>query len=93
MFYDAEDGTRVPMFMTSKRIELDGHNPTMLYAYGGFDISQTPHSPIRHPRVAGEASTRRQLSRRRQYGEAWHLAGTNEKKQNVFDDFIAAADS
>jgi prolyl oligopeptidase len=95
VFFRSKDGTRVPLFVTHRKdMVKNGRNPTMLYAYGGFSISLTPYFQpdviawieqggvyaVAHIRGGGE------------YGEAWHEAGMFEKKQNVFDDFIAAAE-
>ena len=95
VFYNSKDGTRVPMFLTYKKgLKLDGQNPTLLYAYGGFDISLTPHFSV--PNVVwlemGGIYAQPNLRGGGEYGEEWHLAGTHAKKQNVFDDFIAAAE-
>jgi prolyl oligopeptidase len=95
VFYNSKDGTRVPMFLTYKKgLKLDGQNPTMLYAYGGFDISLTPSFSV--PDVVwlemGGIYAQPNLRGGGEYGEDWHLAGTHLKKQNVFDDFIAAAE-
>ena len=95
VFYNSKDGTRVPMFLTYKKgLKLDGQNPTLLYAYGGFDISLTPGFSI--PTVVwlemGGIYAQPNLRGGGEYGEDWHLAGTKAKKQNVFDDFIAAAE-
>jgi len=95
VFYDSKDGTRIPMFLTYKKgLKLDGQNPTLLYAYGGFDISLTPGFSI--PTVVwlemGGIYAQPNLRGGGEYGEDWHLAGTKAKKQNVFDDFIAAAE-
>jgi len=95
VFYNSKDGTRVPMFLTYKKgLKRDGQNPTLLYAYGGFDISLTPGFSI--PAVVwlemGGIYAQPNLRGGGEYGEEWHLAGTKAKKQNVFDDFIAAAE-
>lgn len=95
VFYASKDGTRIPMIITHKKgLELDGNNPTILYGYGGFSISLTPSFSIANavwienggiyavPNLRGGG----------EYGEKWHLAGTQLHKQNVFDDFIAAAE-
>ena len=95
IFYTSKDGTRVPMFIVYKNdIILDGNNPTLLYGYGGFGINLTPSFNISRmvflenggifavPNIRGGG----------EYGEEWHKAGMLEKKQNVFDDFIAAAE-
>ncbi|MEH1943587.1 MAG: prolyl oligopeptidase family serine peptidase [Nostoc sp.] len=95
IFYHSQDGTRVPMFITHKKgINLDGNNPTYLYAYGGFNASMTPGFSVSllvwmemggvyvMPNIRGGG----------EYGEEWHQAGMKDKKQNVFDDFIGAAE-
>lgn len=95
VFYTSKDGTKVPMFITHKKgLKLDGSNPTLLYAYGGFNISLTPSFSVTRliwlendgiiaiPNLRGGG----------EYGEKWHKAGTLMQKQNVFDDFIAAAE-
>jgi prolyl oligopeptidase len=95
VFYNSKDGTRVPMFLTYKKgLKLDGQNPTLLYAYGGFDISMTPSFSV--PTIVwlemGGVYALPNLRGGGEYGEEWHLAGTKAHKQNVFDDFIAAAE-
>ncbi|MBN3944166.1 prolyl oligopeptidase family serine peptidase [Nostoc sp. NMS9] len=95
VFYHSKDGTRVPMFITHKKgIKLDGNNPSYLYAYGGFNASMTPGFSVSllvwmemggvyaMPNIRGGG----------EYGEEWHQAGIKDKKQNVFDDFIGAAE-
>jgi len=95
IFYQSKDGTQIPMFITHKKgIKLDGNNPTYLYGYGGFNVSLTPTFSVSSliwmemggvyaiPNIRGGG----------EYGEAWHQAGIKDKKQNVFDDFIAAAE-
>ena len=95
VFYNSKDGTRVPMFLTYKKgLKLDGQNPTLLYAYGGFDISLTPAFSVSNLvwLEMGGIYAQANLRGGGEYGEDWHLAGTMGKKQNVFDDFIAAAE-
>ena len=95
VFYTSKDGTQVPMMITHKKgITLDGNNPTLLYGYGGFNVSLTPNFSTSNiiwlenggvyavPNLRGGG----------EYGKEWHLAGTKMQKQNVFDDFIAAAE-
>ncbi|MFQ5547233.1 MAG: prolyl oligopeptidase family protein [Woeseia sp.] len=95
VFYASKDGTRVPMFVTHRKdIVLDGGNPTLLYGYGGFNISQTPRyntSFMVWLEIGGIVAVAN-LRGGGEYGKTWHEAGTRENKQNVFDDFIAAAE-
>ena len=94
VFYTSKDGTRVPMFITAKKgLMLDGANPTLLYAYGGFNISVTPTFSSANAAwlEMGGVYAVANLRGGGEYGKEWHEGGMLAKKQNVFDDFIAAA--
>ncbi|RZL08886.1 MAG: S9 family peptidase, partial [Hymenobacter sp.] len=96
VFYASKDGTQVPMFITHKKgLALDGQNPTYLYAYGGFNVSVTPGFSVARLLwlEQGGVLAIPNLRGGGEYGEAWHQAGMTPHKQNVFDDFIAAAET
>ena len=95
VFYTSKDGTRVPMFLSYRKgLRLDGNTPTLLYGYGGFNVSLMPEFSAIHVLWMEMGGIYAQPSLRGggEYGEAWHEAGTMLKKQNVFDDFIGAAE-
>lgn len=95
VFYTSKDGKQVPMLISYKKgLKLDGNNPTMLYAYGGFNVSLTPSfsGTVGSWLELGGVYAVPNLRGGGEYGKAWHKAGTQQQKQNVFDDFIAAAE-
>ena len=95
VFYNSKDGTKIPMMITHKKgIELNGKNPTILYGYGGFNVSLNPSFSITNAvwMEQGGVYAVPNLRGGGEYGKQWHKAGTKLKKQNVFDDFIAAAE-
>lgn len=95
IFFTSKDGTQVPMFLAHRKdVKPDRANPTLLYGYGGFDISLTPRFSVSNLAWMEMGGVYAQPSLRGggEYGEAWHKAGTKLQKQNVFDDFIAAAE-
>mgnify|MGYP000645361601 CR=1 FL=1 len=95
VFFTSKDGTKVPLFITGKKgFKLDGNNPVLLYGYGGFNIPQTPGFSISNAFWMEQGGLYAVVNLRggSEYGEAWHKAGMLDKKQNVFDDFIGAAE-
>jgi len=95
VFYSSKDGTRIPMFIAHKKgLQLHGNNPTYLYGYGGFNISLKPGFSVSSAvwMEMGGVYAMPNLRGGGEYGEEWHQAGTKLKKQNVFDDFMAAAE-
>jgi len=95
VFYTSKDGTKIPMIITHKKgLKLDGKNPTILYGYGGFNISLTPSFSISNAvwMENGGIYAVANLRGGGEYGKKWHVAGTKMQKQNVFNDFIAAAE-
>ena len=95
VFYTSKDGTQIPMIITHKKgLDYDGNNPTILYGYGGFNVSLTPSFSISKAvwLEQGGVYAVANLRGGGEYGKEWHIAGTQMQKQNVFDDFIAAAE-
>lgn len=95
VFYTSKDGTKIPMIITHKKgIEMNGKNPTLLYGYGGFSVSLTPAFSVSNIILLEQGGIYAVPNLRGggEYGEKWHLAGTKMNKQNVFDDFISAAE-
>ena len=95
VFFQSKDGTRIPMFLTYRKgLKRNGKNPVFLYGYGGFNISLDPNFSSNRIPFLENGGIYAQVSLRggHEYGEEWHLAGTKMQKQNVFDDFIAAAE-
>ena len=95
VFFLSKDGTRIPMFLTYKKgLKRNGKNPVYLYGYGGFNIALTPSFSANRIPFLENGGIYAQVTLRggSEYGEEWHLAGTKMQKQNVFDDFIGAAE-